>query len=1021
MERETEWVKANRRRRIVITAIVVALVSSSVGLYEFLARDPFSEHEIRRLIDQAYNRQRPGSGRLYRAAYFPLAGATTIPADLGKAQLLLLQYPESETRQQLQGLIYLASGKWQEYLEIASRLSQKMRRDAALLNNLGASYLALSDTDPSNLLKALDQFERASQLDPKAPEPAFNLVIAYRQLHLSRLAREALGRYTSLDGGSPWQHELTNSNTADQAAIIAELKKAVETSNQPEAQRVFEEDPDLFRRYAREYDSSNTEESPAVLHFIASEMERKYGDQTVSGMLDPLFKSSRNATVALRQFVTEGAELLLKGGLEESLKAYAKAEELLQKTDSPFDRLWIDVNKADTQIRAGQFEAARESIERVVSLSRRNKFIWLEAKALSIYGSTLRLTSSYGEMIKLLEQADRIFSDINASHDRVRILYYLAIYRYGAGDHVEALKLGLKCLQLDYEDSRRKPTLDWLIGSILYGLQMPDRAVLFERESLEQSQKEQNWGMEAVTASELAQLQESMSNSKLADEYLRTAEEALQKMPPNSEEANGELRLGTVAARIELNRKQYARAESYLDKNLEIYSKQPFPATYLLSQSLMFLAEVYSQTGRIEKATRKFDEAIEVVENDDHYLQSEKLRIKFDDQRRDLYDSAIEFAYQNGSIDAAWTYLQKYRAKLFIEFLAEFDTSVRQAHDQALDRSRVQKLIPADTQIVEYALLKDRLLIWFVSRNLFTLRSVSVTRSDIEEKVQDVLQRLRNHEAVDSLLADLGKSLVEPIADLLDRDRTVVVIPDRALHGLPFEALRRPGRNEYLVQEFPVMISPNLTHLLLTTAMEPRRDGITGFGSQSGDSSEMKELSALSGIYPTSQMFGGRNVDKASFLAEMRKAAVFHYAGHSATDAVDPLRSSILLDGNPTGPNSVTAVDIAQQRLANNALVVLSSCDSSVGNSRDGIGVRGLTSAFLIGGAGSVVGSLWPVEASSTADLMIRFHRAFVNSRMPVAKALRQAQLSFLQSFPDRAHPYYWSGFVVTGNFTALR
>jgi CHAT domain-containing protein len=52
---------------------------------------------------------------------------------------------------------------------------------------------------------------------------------------------------------------------------------------------------------------------------------------------------------------------------------------------------------------------------------------------------------------------------------------------------------------------------------------------------------------------------------------------------------------------------------------------------------------------------------------------------------------------------------------------------------------------------------------------------------------------------------------------------------------------------------------------------------------------------------------------------------------------------------------------------------------------------------------------------------MIRFHRAFAGSKMPVAKALRQAQLSFLNAFPERAHPYYWSGFVVTGDATALR
>jgi CHAT domain-containing protein len=203
--------------------------------------------------------------------------------------------------------------------------------------------------------------------------------------------------------------------------------------------------------------------------------------------------------------------------------------------------------------------------------------------------------------------------------------------------------------------------------------------------------------------------------------------------------------------------------------------------------------------------------------------------------------------------------------------------------------------------------------------------------------------------------------------------------------------------------------------------VETSRDAIVGFGSQNGSSSELKELHGLSAFYRTTKLYSGQQVNKPTFLSAMSKAEIFHYAGHSATDAVDPLRSSILLDGNRSGPNSVTAVDISRQRLARNALVILSSCDSSVGNSRDGIGVRGLTSAFLIGGAGAVVGSLWPVEATSTADLMIRFHRAFAREHMPVAQALREAQLAVLESSPQRAHPYYWSGFVVTGNFSALR
>src|SRR5439155_874338 len=318
------------------------------------------------------------------------------------------------------------------------------------------------------------------------------------------------------------------------------------------------------------------------------------------------------------------------------------------------------------------------------------------------------------------------------------------------------------------------------------------------------------------------------------------------------------------------------------------------------------LARTYSEASRIRDAALRFNEAIEIVENDDHYLQSEKLRVKFDDTRRDLFDSVIEFEYNKRTApDAAWNHLQKYRSKLFIEFLAQFDPNVERVHAEALDRSHVQKLIPADAQVVEYALLRDRLLIWVISKEVFTVRSVQVAREDVESKVRKVLQGLRNRDDVDSLLIDLGKLLVEPVADLLDRNRTLVVVPDRALHGLPFGVLRRPGSREYLLQEFPILISPNLTHLLLTKAVEPRRDRI---------------------------------------------------------------------------------------------------------------GVRGLTSAFLLGGAGSVVGSLWPVEASSTADLMIRFHRAFANSQMPIAKALQQAQLTFLESFPERSHPYYWSGFVVTGN-----
>jgi CHAT domain-containing protein len=1012
---------ANRWWTIGIVVILILISFSTVGLFLF-ARDPNAEREIRRLIERSYNHQRPGGGRLSAAAYTPVDELSPSPLELGRAQMLLLGQANSAKRVRLQGLTYLAAGEWRKFVELANESSDQAVAGSEVLNNLGASFLALSESDPTLLLRALDAFERASQLNPKAPEPLFNLVVTYRKLRFPRLAEETFRRYSALDTASPWRSELADGRQRDEALLLDRLERALESNNLIEAERLFQNNAELCRRVAMQYGLSEEPTAGPLLNFIANQMERRYGDKTISAMLAPLLTEQRDNTMAVRHLVNRGADLYLAGKYPESLAAYAEATDLVRQTGSVFDRLWIDLNKVDTQIRLGKFDVVSETLPRMVNIASQQQLLWLKAKALSIYGSSLRLTSRYTEMLDLLSEADQELIRLDAPHDRIRVLYYLAAYRYFGGDPDEALKLALECLRLVNDgDATRISTMDWLIGSILYRRGMPEKSLLFAKESVEQSHKgPYASGVELQASMTLAELYESLSEHRLADEYLKLAGDAFLRVPEGLDRIRYELMLGTVQAKANINRGKYGEAEALLQKNLALYSQQPFPATALLSQSLMLAGQVYSATGRVKEAAQKFNDAIQVVENDDEYLKSEVLRVKFDDARRDLYDAAIDFEFRNGSVDAAWTYLQKYRAKLFLEFLAAFNPNIAPIRAR-LDRAGIQQRIPKDTQVVEYALLKKQLLIWLVTDKLFIVRSVPVSRNDLEAKIQAVLEKLRTGEDVGSLLTDLGELLIGPVSSLLDPNRTIAIIPDRALHGLPFGALKYPGKSQYLIQDFPIVISPSLTHFLTSDAAQPSREAIVGFGSKNGGSSEFRELAALADIYPKATTFLGQQVDKSSFLEGLKTAAVFHYAGHSATDAIDPLRSSILLDGNRSGPNSVTAVDISQQRLPDNAVVILSSCDSSVGNSRDGVGVRGLTSAFLIGGAGSVVGSLWPVEVSGTADLMIRFHRAFAKSRMPIAKALREAQLTFLKAFPERSHPYYWSGFVVTGNLSALR
>ena len=408
-----------------------------------------------------------------------------------------------------------------------------------------------------------------------------------------------------------------------------------------------------------------------------------------------------------------------------------------------------------------------------------------------------------------------------------------------------------------------------------------------------------------------------------------------------------------------------------------------------------------------------------MAEADSTFFQSPAFRVSYDDVRRETYDSAIEFEYESGTPDEAWTYMQKYRAKLFLEFLAQFNPSIEKVHNIAVDRSRVQAMIPHNVQVVEYAILPDQLLIWVVTNKTFQTRSVAITRTALEDKIRDFLVKLRTEKPIASDSEGLYKILIEPIWDLLDNNRVLAIIPDRGLHGIPFGALKS-AESGYLIQSFSIVVSPTLTHLLAVNGTQTQRLELTTFGSAE-DVAEGREIGSMKEIYPTVQTVSGAQVTKAAFLNAIHRAPIFHYVGHSARDAIDPLRSSILLDGNAYGPNTVTAADIVEHRLPQNALVVLSSCDSSVGSSKDGIGMRGLTSAFLISGAGSVVGSLWPVESSSTSELMIRFHKAFAREGLSVADALRKAQLSLIESSPNRTHPYYWSGFVVTGNLSAVR
>jgi CHAT domain-containing protein len=99
-------------------------------------------------------------------------------------------------------------------------------------------------------------------------------------------------------------------------------------------------------------------------------------------------------------------------------------------------------------------------------------------------------------------------------------------------------------------------------------------------------------------------------------------------------------------------------------------------------------------------------------------------------------------------------------------------------------------------------------------------------------------------------------------------------------------------------------------------------------------------------------------------------------------------------------------------------LVVLSACDTGVGEIRNGEGVYGLRRSFVLAGAESLVMSLWSVSDSTTRELMTSYYKD-LKQGMGRGAALRRVQLDMLKR-TGRRHPFYWASFIHFGEWANL-
>jgi len=210
-------------------------------------------------------------------------------------------------------------------------------------------------------------------------------------------------------------------------------------------------------------------------------------------------------------------------------------------------------------------------------------------------------------------------------------------------------------------------------------------------------------------------------------------------------------------------------------------------------------------------------------------------------------------------------------------------------------------------------------------------------------------------------------------------------------------------------------------------AIAPMLPGVTLLTGSQATENALKQLQSPKILHIATHGFFLNNVPLVAppdFSGSLFQEGVNQIPPTSGNTENPLLRSGIALAGfNPRQSGSedgvLTALEAAGLNLSGTELVVLSACETGLGDVANGDGVYGLRRALAVAGTKSQLQSLWIVDDFGTKDLMVSYYKRLM-ANVERSKALRQTQLEMLQN-PQYQHPYYWAAFIPSGDWRALQ
>lgn len=370
--------------------------------------------------------------------------------------------------------------------------------------------------------------------------------------------------------------------------------------------------------------------------------------------------------------------------------------------------------------------------------------------------------------------------------------------------------------------------------------------------------------------------------------------------------------------------------------------------------------------------------------------------------------------------------------------------------------------------LLEYSLGEERSFLWAVTPD--GLQSFALPpRAAIEDLARRYYKAVSVHpETPDGRAAqaglqpaadELSRMLLRPVESLLD-GQPLLIVSDGALQYVPFaslpapSSLGRPKRVSMVAAGHEIVSLPSASVLSVLrreladrpapvkelavfadpvfqpvgkppTVKSPGRQGLTLRGELNPRKLPRLRFSGIEADAISALVPAGKRLKALRFQASRARATsgelalyrMVHFATHGLIDSRNPELSSLVLSlfderGRPQN-GFLRLHDIYNLKL-NADLVVLSACQTALGQEIRGEGLVGLTRGFMYAGTPRVLASLWSVDDRATSELMESFYKHMISGHLSPSEALRQAQIELSRK---RSSPYYWAGFSLQGEW----